>query len=123
MTILSDSRVSEQPDTKCVADSMFWVENSRTTIFLKCKPFGRSNNLLIADWIPPITTNSRDPVNRGEVRGLVHLSVGWGVGELKERSSRRGREQMRTKMSESKEQQEEKRSDLMTVEILCSGWR
>jgi hypothetical protein len=41
---------------------------------------------------------SRDPVSLGEVGGMLHTSPPW-LGEITARSSRRGKEQIRSKTS------------------------
>ena len=118
-----DSRVSEHLDTKSIANPTSWKEADSTIIRLKCRPFGRSNNPWITDFIPPCIHNSRDPFNLGEVRGLIHVSGGWRARVTNARSSRRGKEQMRSKALETWMELEARRSDLMDVEIPCSGMR
>lgn len=121
--MLRDSRVSEHLDTKSVVDSMSWAENNHTTILLKCRPFGRSNNRWVTDQFHPPMHKSRVPVNLGDVGGLAQGSWRRAVRETNARSSRWGREQMRPKSFESEREENNRRSDLITAEKPCNGTR
>jgi len=98
----------------------------KVAILVKWRPLGRSNNSLVVGWIPLNICNSRDPVNLGELTGVLHLSPPrWEQrrGETNTRSSRRGKEQMRPKTFEFGRRVKTKRSDLMTGENPCKGTR
>src|SRR5258705_7961041 len=93
-----DSRVSEHIDTKSVNDP----ESSPlhdTVILAKRRPSGNSNNRCVAKWIPPTALSSRDPVSLGDVEGAFHPAASWDRRETSIRSSRRGKEQTRSKTS------------------------
>ena len=119
-----DSRVPEHLDTKYIVDKMSPPENHGTAIFVKWRPFGRSNNRRVVEPIPSIIRNSRDPVSLGEVDGMFHPPFARRrLRETKPRSSRRGREQTRPKISESGREVRVRWSDLRTGENPRSGTR
>ena len=119
-----DCTVSEHFDTKSVVEVTSSLESHATTIFVKWRPFGRSNSRLAMGWIAPAALlNSRDPVSPGEVEGVVHRPLGPGAGERNARSSRRGKEQMRPKTSESGRAMKFKRRDLRTGDNPYNGTR
>jgi hypothetical protein len=68
-----DSRVSKHFDTKHIADLTPSSEWKRTVIFVKWRPFGRSNNPRVMDWIQMYIHNVRDPLSLGEVEGVLHF--------------------------------------------------
>jgi hypothetical protein len=89
--------VSEHLDTKSVVDSASSLKH-HTVILVKRRPYGRSNNRRATAQIPPIAFSSRDPVSLGEVEGVFQVSLPrWR--ETNARSSRRGKEQTRSKTS------------------------
>ena len=123
--MLRDWTVSEQPNIKSVVEVTSCSENHVTTIVVKWRPFGRSNSRRVMGWIPSVTLlNSRDPVSLGEVEGVVHCpSLCPREMEDNARSSRRGKEQMRPKISESGRVAKSKRRDLRTGDNPCNGTR
>jgi hypothetical protein len=66
---------------------------------VKWRPPGRSTNRRAAEWNPQVALRSSDPVSLGEVEGVLHVSLP-GLGVTNARSSRRGKEQIRSKTSE-----------------------
>jgi len=110
--------VSEHPDTKSVVDLTSSSDLHETVIAVKWRPFGKSSNRLVMDWIPLIITpNWRDPVSLGEVEGVLHpSSLRPGPTDSKARSSRRGKEQTRPKTSEFGKPPTARRSDLRAGE-------
>ena len=91
--------MSEHLDNKSVMNLRFPSGHS-TVIFAKWRPPGRSNNRRVAGRIPVIILRSRDPVSLGDVEGAFHPSVSnVGPNATKDRSSRRGKEQTRSKTS------------------------
>ena len=120
---MRDWTVSEHLDTKSVVEVISSLESHATTIVVKWRPFGRSNSRRMLGWIPPIPLlNSRDPVSLGEVEGAVHRpSLGSGLMERNVRSSRRGKEQIRAKISESGRAMKPKWRDLRTGDNRAMG--
>jgi len=87
------------PDTKSVADPKSWPVHD-TVISVKRRPSGRSNKRRTAEWIPPIALRYRDPVNLGDVEGALLPRVPPSRRRsVKNRSSRRGKEEMKSKTS------------------------
>jgi len=117
---LRDSKVSEHFDTKSVAD----LKSSPmhvTVILAKWRPSGKFNNRRVVEWIPPLTARFRDLVSLGDVEGGLHPTVpSSGQKSINSRSSRRGKEQMRSKTSE---EVEVRLSDLTTGENPKNGAR
>jgi hypothetical protein len=114
---LIDSRVSEHPNTKSITE---WTPpSSATMILVKWRPFGRLSNRRATEWIPPDTFKLRDPVSLGEVGGMLHTSLPW-LGEINARSSRRGKEQIRSRTSG---EVEVRRSDLRVGDNPWNGAR
>jgi hypothetical protein len=116
--MLKDSRVLEQLDTKSVVDL---TSSSRyaTEILVKLRPFGRPTNRHTAGMIPPNIL--KDPVSLGEVEGVFHTSAAPPpLRVTKARSSRRGKEQMRSKISR---EVEVRRSDLRVGDNPWNGTR
>jgi hypothetical protein len=112
-----DSRVLEHLDTKSITE---WIPSSRrTAILVKWRPFGRLSNRPAKGRIPPNILRSRNPVSLGEVRGMFHASLPL-LGEINARSSRRGKEQIRSKMSG---EIQTRRSDLRVADIPWNGAR
>jgi len=69
-----DWTVSEHLDTKSIVEVISCTENHATTIFVKWRPFGRSTNGLVMDWIPL-------PLAKGAE--LQILKKGEGINEAK----------------------------------------
>ena len=111
---LKDSTVPEHLDIKSDIGSRASPETFPEMIFVKLRPFGRSNNRRATWSIPSVTKcNSRDPVSLGEVRGASHSSVPFSQKRVfGVRSSRRGKEHRRPKTLECRRRLESKRSDL-----------
>lgn len=75
LTTVRDSRVPEHADTKSVADSKSPLRHDIVT-FVKWRPFGRSNNRRIVEWVPLMAIlRSREPVSLGDVEGAFHPST------------------------------------------------
>lgn len=95
------SRVLEQLDTSFIVQVMSSGPSHGTVTLLKRKPDGRSNSRAVTDWSPSCRSNLRDPVNLGEVGGQFHAPCLPRVAqETSVRSSRRWKEQMKSKISE-----------------------
>jgi hypothetical protein len=94
---LRDSRVSEHLDTKSVVDS---TSSSRhaSVILAKRRSPRRANNPYTAGRMPPIPLSSRDPVSLGEVEGVFRAPSPL-LRATNARSSRRGKEQIRSNTS------------------------
>ena len=93
----------EHRDTKRVINSKSISSEPANTIFVKRRPFGRSNIRRAIGLIPsPVPSNLRNPVSLGEVKGAIHVSASPLYPEgVNTKSSRRGKEHMRPKISES----------------------
>ena len=115
--------MSEHLDTKSVVEVISSLESHATTIVVKWRPFGRSNSRRMMGWIPPIPLlNSRDPVRLGGAEGAVHRpSLGSGLMKRNVRSLRRGKEQIRAKISESGRAMKVLRRDLRTGDNRAMG--
>jgi hypothetical protein len=95
--MLRDSRVSEHLETKSIVDLTSSLRHAIVTL-VKWRPPGRPSNRRTAGRISPMALSSREPVSFGEVEGVFHTSLPrWG--RINARSSRRGKEQMRSKTS------------------------
>jgi hypothetical protein len=95
--MLRYSRVPEHLDTKSFINSTSSLRHS-IEILVKWRPPGRPTNRHIVEGIPPYRTRPRDPVSFGEVEGVFHVSLPrWR--DINARSSRRGKEQMRSRTS------------------------
>ena len=118
--MVRDSMVLEHPDTKSVTDPKSSLMHV-TVILAKRRPSGKSNNRRMVDWTPPFTAKYRDPVSFGDVEGAVHPTVPpSGQKSIIFRSSRRGKEQTRSKISE---EVEDRLSDLTAGENPKNGVR
>jgi hypothetical protein len=89
--------VLEQLNTKSVVDPSS-SSTPAIMILVKWRPFGRLISRRTIGRIPSNRVRLRDPVSLGEVEGVFHVSLPC-VGEVNSRSSRRGKEQIRSKMS------------------------
>ena len=100
--------MSEHFDTRSVIDSTSPSTHITVTL-VKWRPFGRPSNRHAAGRAHrPNVLRLRVPVSLGEVEGVSHMSFPR-VREINSRSSRRGKEQIRSKTSR---EVEVKRSDL-----------
>jgi hypothetical protein len=93
-----DSRVSEHLDTKSVIDLTSSLRHD-VSILAKRRPPGRLSNRRAAGRIAPRATSSREPVSLGEVEGVSHASPPR-LRKTNARSSRRGKEQISSKISD-----------------------
>jgi hypothetical protein len=116
--MVRDSKVSEHFDTRPVVDSKSSLKHA-IVILAKWRPPGRSNNRRVAGRILSIAFRSREPVSLGEVEGVFHTSLPR-LGKINARSSRRGKEQMRSKTSR---EIEVRLSDLRVGDIPWNGRR
>ena len=100
-------------------------EHHFTTIFVKWRPSRKSNNRSVANRNSPIRYNSRHLVCLGEVEGGFHASllVRRPARETNARSSRRGREKMRSQTLEFGTEVKTKWSDLITRKNPCNKAR
>jgi len=108
--MLRDSRVSEHLDTKLITGSAPSMGNPNE-ILVKRRPFGRAHNRCVTERISQVVLRYRDPVDLGDVDGGFHPSASvleWRLTNA--RSSRRGKEQTRSKISR---EVETRASDLM----------
>ena len=94
-----DSRVLRQAETKPVIDSESSGRHP-TQISVKWRPPGRAINRNTLDFIPHLITRRRNPVNLGDVDGKVDVPAPPFPVDATNRSSREGKEQMRSKTSE-----------------------
>ena len=111
---MSDLRVPKHLDNKFVADLTSSSLRHDIVIFVKWRPSGRSNNRrAMGRILPALMIRSRDPVSLGDVDGTFHSVVLREFKKNNARSSRRGKEQTRSKTSEDIK---DRRRDLMVGE-------
>jgi len=96
--ILRDSRVFEHLEIKSITESLSSTE-SPNVILVKWRPPGRAQNRRVMERISQIDCRVREPVSFGDVTGAFHPSASSLMGLINARSSRRGKEQMRSKTS------------------------
>jgi len=101
--MLMEWRLSAHIDTNFIVNLTSSSESHGTRIFVKWMPFGRSNNRRVMVRTPSNSVSTlRVPLSLGEVGGAFHRPPACpGPTESSVRSSRRGKEQMRPKISES----------------------
>ena len=96
--IARDSKVLEHFNTKSIIDVVSFVRSVKS-ILRKWRSPGRPHNQRAMEGSTPVIR--RDPVNLGGVEGEIHSPVSsfWHCTNAK--SSRRGKEEMKLKISES----------------------